>query len=302
MTMKRTSITSGQKDAFEQLVIAAAKHGIKLALEKVKADQDGWQKMLGSGDELRTAIAEIIVAKTRELSVSNQFADEEAESSYGYLSGYKPKGITEQTNILRELFPGIGFADEKLAEQPLPENAEGYFAIPNWEKNPKMFGKTYGEALQVILDKIKQTRNGSFYNYREGQLGPKYLRQSERTKKFFSELNEAQGNPDILIVPAQFGIRHRGRSVRRAREVFLANEFGLGAFASGIMLLTHPERLGDYNDLYIDCAGDEYAPDGDVEFVGAPVFHFDDGRVKFNAYGIVGAGSHYGSASGFFQQ
>jgi len=48
---------------------------------------------------------------------------------------------------------------------------------------------------------------------------------------------------DILVVPAQFGLRHRGRSVRRVREVMNANEFGLGVFAIGIMLLTHPERL-----------------------------------------------------------
>jgi hypothetical protein len=30
-----------------------------------------------------------------------------------------------------------------------------------------------------------------------------------------------------------------------------ANECGLGAFAIGIMLLTHPERLKHYDDLWI---------------------------------------------------
>ncbi len=57
--------------------------------------------------------------------LSNQFADEEVQSSYAYPKGYKVKGITEQTNILRRLFPGIGNALEKLADQPLPPNAEG---------------------------------------------------------------------------------------------------------------------------------------------------------------------------------
>ncbi|MBI2625234.1 MAG: hypothetical protein HYW70_02795 [Candidatus Nealsonbacteria bacterium] len=48
--------------------------------------------------------------------------------NYGYPKGYKVKNITEQTNILRQLFPGIGYADDKLAERPLPPNADGRFS------------------------------------------------------------------------------------------------------------------------------------------------------------------------------
>jgi len=97
---------------------------------KSKLDEARAQRLNEHGGELQDGIAKLIA----ELSVSNQFADEEVESSYAYPKGYKVKGITEQTNILRQLFPGIGFADEKLAEQPLPPNAEGWFAIPKWEK------------------------------------------------------------------------------------------------------------------------------------------------------------------------
>jgi hypothetical protein len=44
--------------------------------------------------------------------ITDKYKDEEVDSKYGYLSGYeKPKGITEQTNRLRELIPGIGYAD-----------------------------------------------------------------------------------------------------------------------------------------------------------------------------------------------
>ncbi len=227
--------------------------------------------------------------------VANQFADEETESNYGYLSGYKPKGITEQTNQLRELFPGIGYADEKLAEQDLPPNAEGWFAIPRWEK----ISPTYGEAVQKVLDLIKQTRNGAFYNYREGQLGPQYLRQSTKASKAFQKLGDEQKDHDILVVSAQFGLRHRGRSVRRAREVMNASEFSLGAFAIGIMILTHPERLQHYDDLWIDCAGDEFSPVADGDFSKSPFFRFDVGRVKFGACWVGYAVDDYGSASGF---
>jgi len=285
-----TSITEGQKKQYKRFVEDAAER----ALKETGLDKDGLQKLIENGDEFQSRI----VTAIRELSVSNQFADEEVESSYGYLSGYKPKGITEQTNILRQLFPGVGFADEKLAEGTLPPNAEGWFAIPRWEK----IAPTYGEAVQKVLDLIKQARNGKFYNYREGQLGPQYLRQFQKSAKAFQKLGDEQKDYDILVVPAQFGLRHRGRSVRRAREVMNASEFGLGAFAIGIMILTHPERLMNYDDLWIDCAGDEFALDADGDFSHAPIFNFSDGKVKFNASWYDNANGDYGSASAFLSQ
>jgi len=288
--MTTQSITSGQTKQFKRFVEDAADK----ALAEVGLDKDGLQKLIENGDEFQAHI----ITGIRELSVSNQFADEEVKSSYGYLSGYKPKGITGQTNILRQLIPGIGFADEKLAQQPLPANAEGWFAIPKWQS----VAKTYNEAVEKVLELIKQQRKGKFYNWREGKLGKQYLRQHERTVKKLEALADQQKGYDILVVAAQFGLRHRGRSVRRAREVFTANEFGLGAFEIGCMLLTHPERLQNYDDLWIDCAGNEYAPDAGGDFSSVPCFHFIDGRVKFGARWVAYPSDYSGSASGFLPQ
>ncbi len=284
------SITSGQRKQYFRFAEDAAER----ALGEVSLDKDGLQKLIENGDEFQADI----VASIRKHSVSNQFADEEVESRYGYLSGYKPKGITEQINRLRELFPGIGSADEQIASQPLPQNAKGWFAIPMWEK----IAPTYGEAVQKVLDLIKQTRNGKFYNYREGQLGPQYLRQSVKMAKAFQTLADQQKDHDILVVPVQFGLYHRGRSVRRAREVMNASEFGLGAFAIGVMLLTHPKRLQHYDDLWIDCAGDEFSPDAVGQFDGAPFFRFGGGGVGFGAGWFDGARDKDGSASAFLPQ
>lgn len=272
------------------------------AIEKVLAelglDNPGAQRVIEHGDEFAEAIRSAAIASLKDLSVSDKFKDEEVESNYGYLSGYKPKGLTEQTNRLRELFPGIGYANEKLAEGTLPPNAEGWFAIPRWEK----IAPTYNEAVQKVLDLIKQTRNGKFYNCREGQLSPERLRQTARVQKFWETLGSEQKDNDILVVPAQFGLRHRGRSVRRAREVMQVNEFGLGAFAIGIMILTHPERLMNYDDLYIDCAGDEFDdPDAGVRFAHAPLFLFG-GRVEFGTSWFGDAFGRCGSASAFVPQ
>ena len=260
-------------------------------IDAMNIQKDGAQRLIENGGEFQSELKKLV----ERFSITNQYADEEVESNYGYLSGYKPngKGITEQTNRLRELFPGIGYANEKLAEATLPENAEGWFAIPRWEK----VAPTYGQAVQKMFDLIKQTRNGAFHNYREGQLGSNQLRQSAKSVSIFQKLGDEQKDHDILMVPAQFGILHRGRSVRRAREVMNTNECGLGAFAIGIMLLTHPERLQHYDDLWIDCGGDEFAPGTGSGFSGSPCFWFDGGGVSFGARVVDTASGGYGSAS-----
>lgn len=289
-----TSTTEGQRKQYKRLVEDAAEH----ALKETALGKDELQRVIEHGDEFAEAIRTAAITSLQDLSVSDKFKDEDVESSYGYLSGYKPKGITEQTNILRQLFPGVGFADEKLAERPVPTNAEGWFAIPKWQT----IAPTYGEAVEKVLAKISETRKGKFKNWREGELGPDRLKQSARAEKMFQRLGREQKDHDILVVAAQFGLRHRGRSVRRAREVMQVNEFGLGAFAVGIMLLTHPERLMNYDDLYVDCAGDEYAPEADGAFSLAPFFVFDDGKVKFYAHWFGPAHDRFGSASAFLLQ
>ena len=270
---------------------------IEKVLGELGLDNPGAQRVIEHGDEFAEAVRTAALASLKDLSVSDKFKDEEVDSKYGYLSGYtKPKGITEQTQILSQIFPGVGNALEKLAERAVPANAEGWFAIPKWEK----FAPTYGEAVEKVLAMIGSKRK--FYNYRDGQLGVEYLRQHAKTVKMFQKLGDEQKDFDILVVPAQFGLRHKGRSVRRAREVFTANEFGLGAFAIGIMVLTHPERLVQWEQLHVDCAGDEFAPGAGGDFSSAPFFDFLDGKVEFYAFWYDRAYEFYGSASAFLSQ
>src|SRR3989338_2278219 len=148
MTMETliTTVTDGQKKQVKRF----AEDAVDRAIAEGLLDKDGIQKLIENGDEFQARI----VTGIKELSVSNQFANEEVQSSYAYTKGHKVKGITEQTNILRQLFPGIGFADEKLADQPLPPNAKGLFAIPKWEK----FAPTYGEAVEKVLAMIASKR------------------------------------------------------------------------------------------------------------------------------------------------
>jgi len=81
--MTTQSITSGQIKQYKRFVEDAADK----ALVEVGLDKDGLQKLIKNGDEFQTRI----IAGIRELSVSNQFADEEVEPSDGYLSAMPMK-------------------------------------------------------------------------------------------------------------------------------------------------------------------------------------------------------------------
>jgi hypothetical protein len=97
-------------------------------------------------------------------------------------------------------------------------------------------------------------------------------------------------------------MRHRGKSVRRARETFASNEFGLGAFAIGCMALVHPERYVRWEELDTDCAGDEFAPGADGACSEAPLFRFHGYELRFGTSDVSHASAFYGSVSGFVPQ
>ena len=225
----------------------------------------------------------------------NQFANEEISSTYGYPKGYQVRPIAEQVARLKELFPELNGANLEIAKGELPEGAEGWFAIPRWDK----LGKSYAEAFEQRIIPALAFAFPKFYNYRVGEVSAKYLRQHQRTIEMYERLATEQEEYDILIVPAQFGLRHRGHSVCRAREMFVANEFGLGAFAVGCMLLANPGRLVRWEQLHIDCGGDEYDWSTGGDWACCPCFYFLGGRVRFYARGVDVALQDFGSASGF---
>jgi hypothetical protein len=232
------------------------------------------------------------------VTASPFFANEEVKSNYGYPQGYAVKPVCEQLVELSKHFNGLNTSSVLACSKELPAlpaGAEGWFAVPRWEK----VASSYNEAVEKVLDLIGKTR--TFHNYRKGALGPKYLRLSERTAVALQMIGEKQKG-DFLLIPAQFGLTHRGRSVRRVRVVYAPHEFDLGSFITGCMILSHPERLVQWEQLHIDCPGDEYSPAADGRFGLAPIFYFDGGKVGFGASWVDYADERYGSASGFVSQ
>jgi len=292
-----TSVTNGQEKSYKRLIEDAAQKGIALVLEKKYLDKDGMQVLLERGDELSVAVVEAIVNTSKKLGVSNQFAGEKVNSNYKYPAEYAMKHINEQIQAIADIFnlnpnPAFTYVKNVLPTLQLPEGAEGWFAVPRWQA----VAGTYNEAVEIAVSKMDASRK--FYNYRSGQLGPNYLRLHARTSAMLDRIAETQPG-DILIIPLQLGELHKGESVRRAREIFYAGEFGLGSFQVLSVALVHPKRLVRFDDLDMDCAGDEYAPDGVSVFSMSLSVYFDGGEVGFGYGNLGGPGGDYGSVSGF---
>ena len=272
---------------------------------KSKLDDARAQRLNERGGELQDGIAKLIA----ELSMSDQYANEEVRSGYTYPKEYKgPKPIADQIKAIAKIFdldPASALEYAKNLPQ-LPEGAEGWFAIPSVDALAKKHfsevtdpAQKYCQAVQLVHAKIAASR--SFYNYREGQITPAQLRVHARTAHALDLIAETQKG-DILIVAAQLGMRHRDKSVRRAREVFVANEFGLGSLAVGSIALTHPERLVRWEELDMDCSGDEFAPEAGGGFSKSPCLSFGVGRVGFAADFVDVPSDGFGSVSGFLSQ
>lgn len=295
--MTKQLITSGQR----KQILRFSEDAFEKALNEACLEKDGAQRIIEHGDEFSLAVKNSTLALFRNLSVSDKFKNEQVESTYGYLSGYKkPIKVSDQIDILHGFWPGL--KTDKVSQilknysnLDIPDWIEGLFAIIR----PEFFSDKYGEELEEVLKALSKSRKEKFINYRENQLGPEYLRQTQKTITALQKITEQQDS-DILILPAQFGIKHRGKSVRRARETFEQHEFGTNSKDTATMLITHLNRLQHYDDLWIDCSGDEFS--GAVDrFSRAPYFYFYGGLVKFNAGWFGIAHSRYGSVSGFSQ-
>ncbi len=297
-------ITSGQIAQLNGIAESALRKAILAAIGQLDPGMDqAHRAIVENGDSFRAAISDavtpVIADVLKRFLLPPDYSDEEIESRQEYLSGYQPKSVVLQIGKLQQLFPEIGNANLDLLERvkngqaEIPAGAEGWFAIPHWSK----IGKTYRASVDRVFFTLMYV-HGRFHNHLEGKLGSRRLRETGKKVCGMEALRRSQ-NSDILLVPAQFGLRHRGRSVRRARAVLGGNEFGLGAYEVGIMLLSHLERLKHLDDLWVDCPGDEYAPDGDFDC--APYFGTDGVTLEFDQC-HASFTSGYGSASGFLPQ
>jgi hypothetical protein len=283
--------TEQQKQALRKVLEDALEKACQEAFEQL--DMQSAQTVLEMGKKLRQEAADAVFEIIHRYTVSDKYKDEEVESTRGYPPTYRARPIQAQVTELRKLFPRLGGCQEKLSRLPLPEGAEDWFAIPRWQA----LGATYNEAVETLVEVLSSKRR--FSNRIIGKLGQTYLRQTERSKLAETILADQQPGNDILVVAAQAGKLHRGWSARRTRAAMAGNEFGLGIFGFGSMLLTHPERLSTAEALMVDCCGDEYSVRGDSTFDRVPLFDYDISGIEFSIFYEDRARNLWGSPTGF---
>lgn len=283
--------TSQQNDLLKQSLGDAVNQAYMTAIEQL--DRQSAQIVLDMDKKLKREVAETVVEIIHRHTESDKYKEEQVGSERVYPVTYRVRPVEAQVTELRKLFPSLSGCMEKIGRRPVPEGAEAWFAIPRWQA----LASTYNEAVEILLGVLATKRK--FSNRIIGRIGPTYLRQSERSKLAEKILADQQQGCDLLVVAAQAGMLHRGCSARRTRVAMAGNEFGMGVFAFGCMLLTHPERLSTGDTLMIDCGGDEYSMRGDYTFDRVPLFDYDISGIEFSIFYEDRARNLWGTPTGF---
>jgi hypothetical protein len=286
--------TSDQQEMLRKFLSEAVTAASKSAIEKL--DRQSAQLVLDKHSRVKAEFTHSVIDIVLRHTISDKYKDEETPSSREYPPTYHARPIEAQVSALRKHFPLLGSCMERLGRRPPPEGAEAWFAIPRWQA----LAPTYNEAVELVVETLAQQRK--FANRVKDRLSAPYLRQAERSDRAQSILSEQQRGNDIQVVAAQLGRLHRGCSARRTRMIMLGNEFGLGAFAFGCILLTHPERLSTGDALMVDCGGDEYSLGADGIFDRVPLFEYDLSGLEFSVFYNDRSRNLWGSPSGFLFQ
>jgi len=207
------------------------------------------------------------IAKALELVRSELYADEEVPSSFGYPEGWGMRQVWAQVSALRirQFFPCLELPPVTITLlREAPPGFDGYLAWPEPSALVPGSEYPYRDALERVLEVL--TEYSTFENLLKGPLHPDRLRLLEKTVEGHARAHQRAGG-DWCVAPFQSGLRHGGRSVRRARMVFAENEWGAGPYEVACFLLTHPGRLTSDEYLAIDCPGVEHDHDGSGQFL-----------------------------------
>lgn len=229
----------------------------------------------------------------RKYTALNHYSNAVSKNIRVYPKGYMgPNPIEKQIEIIADTFE-LDPTEAFLLAKNLPNlsrGAEGWFAIPKIEVvTNKFFPKIknqnalYSDAVNLVLSKIATNRN--VHNGFGQSLSQLKIHQDARTSKFLKKI-EIKQRGNIIIVAAQFGINHNGKSVNLVKNNFAEFEFGLGAFQVLCMALTHPERYSEWNELDTGCPGDVLILENSKK-IGAPIIFLNsDKRLWFDAYSV----------------
>ena len=161
--------------------------------------------------------------------------------------------------------PNADYLDSIISGKvSLPNGAERFVPIINWEHptfdnffdfqwhgdfRQQYKKEHYFKAVFKAMQMYEWRLQGRFQNELQGQM---YFERSQRSIDFWEQLKVSQGNPEILIVPIQFGALHQDFIVDET--IFSENECGLDLFSVLIIMITTGYHVGSSDTLAIVCS------------------------------------------------
>lgn len=281
-------------------------------IARIGLDYHSAQTLLDSENalyELRGIVAENV----KRIANGTFLTEQSIPSAYGYHSGYSGgKTVAYQISILKQHDWGrqvnweLNPEQEHILNLPLPNGSEGYFVDvfdPGMVSDHEVASFDHSRHIFFALQALSKQMPGKVTNHRNSKFDPSFYRRHRKSAEKMWKLWDSQGCPtELILIPAQFGIRHRGKSVMQSRVMTRDPEFSLDAHEGLAMLLTHGNRLADHDDLWIDFPGSEYSKDGEGEFNHSLYMRVQDGGIRFDAGDARYARARYGSITGFLLQ
>lgn len=181
--MTTLSITTEETKQYKRFMEEAAEG----ALQEAGVDRQGFDRLVKRSGDFQSAIISVI----HEFSIGNPYADEEVRTNCRYHETYKIQPLSQQIASLCSCFPVLSskltreFIESELPVLKLPRGAEGWFAIPKWDR----LARSYGEATELIL---KAFAVPNLRKNPESKLDLTRFRQQKRTAEMLAEIgNEA---------------------------------------------------------------------------------------------------------------
>ncbi len=261
----------------------------KEALEELQLSNESVSKILANEEQVYSLFKSLIFTKLKGVSAVGLYSDEEVISNLGYPS-FVYRNLREQKLILEKYFGDLGRIDNVYPGRQLPLHSE-LFLIPDME----LIGNNLLDAMNTIISILEERLSLNIYNsFVSRHLSYDKISIKKRTLESISKIKSIQNGERTILIPAQLGIKHRGRSGRRSDECMLSNEFGLTPYHVGIILITHPERMSAVDtDLSMLCTGMT------DELDRHPFFGFINNSVDHNLLWNSLSGKNFSTPTGF---
>lgn len=292
----RTSISVGQINKIVDFVRQAIKD-LALGFRQVQAFINDPIRVAEFKEGFKALLTKVIQV--------NPFAEERVKQGRFYPKGWKPATIEEQKALLAKLFKRIDLSqvDELTAKAKVLKLADGLAVIPKlaylggvWGiADP--YGKGYGPICEKLFELIAPSY--SFNNLHSRDIDAEHIRIMRDVRKRLKKL-EAETPGDVLVLAFDFGNLYAGRSPRNTRwEALNRNQLPLVTAQVGCLLLIMPDRLTAYEQLSINCSGDEWDWSAVDSWTSCPYFSFYDGKLQFSAGYANDPHGCFGSAVAF---